>query len=163
MTTKSELSSRRTMNPVISASLRLWAVLCSSLCGSLRWWVVGYGLGPYPTTRCIGSVRRPICRPSGSLGDPDVLPGRHTEGVVVEVALDPGSVGLGDPAVEEREQGEVLLGDLLVEVVPGSTLLGQRQRLDRDHLGVHGLVAERGQVVAQGVGLVRVGRPVQGR
>src|SRR5690242_21515418 len=33
------------------------------------------------------------------LGDPDVLPGRHPEGVVIEVALDLGSVGLGDAAV----------------------------------------------------------------
>src|SRR6188768_4227789 len=84
--------------------------------------------------------------PRGLLLDPDVLPGRHTHGVVIVVAHDPRTVGLCDAGVVGREQREVLRGDLLVERIPRSSLLLQRHLLDGVHLLVRSLVAE-GRVV----------------
>src|SRR6187399_1028572 len=95
----------------------------------------------------------PLSGTRGSLLDPHVLPGRHTQGVVIVVAHDPRTVGLCDAGVVGREQREVLRGDLLVQRIPRSSLLLQRHLLDGVHLLVRRLVAERRVVRTEGLGL----------
>ena len=66
----------------------------------------------------------------GSLGQPDVLERRHPQHQVVEVTVDVGPVDLDHPVVGERDQRQVGLADVLVQLAPRVRLVLDRQGQD---------------------------------